>query len=244
MSGIDWPEASKILLASIASALFTGIIAFSAQKLFIERRLLTSLEIFKTELQKAREHEARQFAFVERQLEEFYAPMIGCLRRIRAKSNVRLEIGKASDTAWQKICGEHPKPFFDHEKYFGPFQKSIEYDNKQLREEIIPLYEQMLSVFTQKYWLANLSTRQWYPELTAFVELWLRWLDRSIPAEVIQEMDYTEERLTPFYEDLENQLNELHKKLSDNWTLDSVPSQFAELRSAGDRCLSRRHSTL
>jgi hypothetical protein len=215
MNAIDWPEVSKILLASIASALFTGILAIAVQKLFFERRLLKSLELFKAELQKVRDQEARQFILAQRQLEEFYSPMIGCLRRIRARSSLRLDLSKISDTAWQEICKEHPYPFLDHDNYFEPFKKMIEYDNKQLRDEIIPLYEQMLSIFTQKYWLAFPSTRQWYSQLNTFVDLWNRWLDRSIPTEVIQKMDHTEENLKPFYEDLEKQLKELHMKLTD-----------------------------
>jgi hypothetical protein len=211
---VDWPEVSKILLTSIASALFTGILAFTAQKLFIERKLLKSLELFKAELQKVRDQEARQLSYVERQLEEFYSPMVGCLRKIKAKSNLRYEISQISDIAWREICEARPQPFLDHEKYFEPFHKTIEYDNKQLQDEIIPLYDQMLTIFTQKYWLAYPSTRQWYPQLTTFVELWNRWLNHSIPVEVIKKMDHSEVNLQPFYDDLEKQLNELHKKLA------------------------------
>jgi len=152
--------------------------------------------------------------FVERQLREFYSPMIGCLKKIRAKSELRFEISKASDPAWRKICDEHPNPFIDHEKYFEPFKKSIMYNNKQLREELIPLYDKMVSIFTKNFWLANSSTRKWYSELSRFVDLWHRWLEESIPVEVIQEMDHTGERLEPFYQDLENQLEELQKELS------------------------------
>lgn len=156
----------------------------------------------------------KRLEFVERQLREFYSPMIGCLKKIKAKSELRYEISKASDPAWQKICDEHPKPFTDHEKYFEPFRKSILHDNKQLREELIPLYDEMVSIFTENLWLVNSVTKKWYPELSRFVDLWHRWLDESIPAEVIQEMDHTEERLEPFYQDLENQLEELQKELS------------------------------
>lgn len=214
MGGIDWPEASKILLTGLVSAFFTGILAFATQKLLIERPLLRSLEQFKAQLQETREQKNRQLAFVERQLEEFYSPMIGCLRKIRAKSQLRYEIDKVSETAWHNICERHPKPFLDHEKYFEPFQKTIEYNNKQLSEEIIPLYDQMVLIFTEKYSLANSSTRKWYSELSNFVELWHRWLDKSIPAEVIEDMSHSEERLKPFYDDLESQIENLQKKLS------------------------------
>lgn len=150
---------------------------------------------------------------IERQLREFYSPMIGCLKKIRAKSELRFEIEKASNLAWQKICKEHPKPFLDHEKHFEPFRKSILYDNRQLRKELIPLYDKMVSIFTDKLYLAESSTKKWYSELCRFVELWHRWLAESISAEVIQKLDHTEERLKPFYQDLENQLEKLRNKL-------------------------------
>jgi len=58
MGGIDWLEASKILLTGLASAVFTGILAFSVQSL-IKRWLSRSLEEFKLDLQlKAFEHQS------------------------------------------------------------------------------------------------------------------------------------------------------------------------------------------
>ncbi|MBI5205586.1 MAG: hypothetical protein HZA11_11780 [Nitrospirae bacterium] len=156
----------------------------------------------------------KRLEFIERQLREFYSPMLGCLKRIKAKSELRFEISKASDPAWQKICGEHPKPFLEHKKYFEPFEKQIMYDNKQLREELIPLYDKMLAIFTENYYLAESETKNWYSELTRFVEIWHRWLDESIPAEVIKELEHKEERLTPFYQGLESQIVKLQKELS------------------------------
>lgn len=156
----------------------------------------------------------KRLEFVERQLREFYSPMIGCLKKIKAKSELRYEISKASDPAWRKICDEHPKQFWDHEKYFEPFKKSIMYNNKQLREELIPLYDKMVSIFTENDCLAESETKSWYQELTRFVELWHRWLNGSIPVEVIKELDHSEERLKPFYEDLETQILKLQKELS------------------------------
>ena len=152
--------------------------------------------------------------FIEKQLNGFYSPMIGCYKKIKAKSDLRFEISKASDIAWHKICDEHPRPFLDHEKYFEPFNKSIIYDNKQLREELIPLYIQMVSIFSENLWLTNPSTRNWYTELSRFVDLWLRWLDNSIPEEVILELNHTEEKLLPFYQELDAQLCLLQTELS------------------------------
>ena len=72
----------------------------------------------------------------------------------------------------------------------------------------------MVSVFTENSWLANSSTKKWYSELSRFVDLWHRWLEDSIPAKVLQEISHTEERLRPFYQDLENQQERLQKELS------------------------------
>ncbi len=64
----------------------------------------------------------------------------------------------------------------------------------------------MVSIFTENLWLANPTTLIWYSELSRFVDLWHRWLDESIPVEVIEEMNHTEERLYPFYKELEDQI--------------------------------------
>jgi len=202
MNNIDVPVASQILLTGLVSAFFTGILVFAFQK------------VFERWIQRAIQTEARQIRFIERQLEEFYSPMMGCLRKIQAKSLLRLEIDKVSDVAWKEICERHPKPFLDHEKYFEPFMKAIRYNNKELREEIIPLYDEMLSIFTEKYWLANPSTRKWFSELSAFVGLWHRWLDESIPADVVREIGHNEDQLKPFYEDLKSYIDVLQKRLS------------------------------
>ena len=155
----------------------------------------------------------KEIEYVERQIREFYSPMLGCLSQIEAKSAVRYEISKVSDVAWRRIVGRHPKPFEDHEKYFKPFKKSIDYDNDQLRNELIPLYDKMIKIFSENLELAFPETRKWYPELSRFVDLWHRWLDGTIPSEVLQEMDHTEERLKSLYENLDASLENLKKEL-------------------------------
>jgi len=156
----------------------------------------------------------QRLKFIERQLREFYSPMVGSVKKIKVISESIFEISKASDPAWREICEKQPTPFIDHDKYFEPFRRSIMYNNKQFREEVIPLYDKMVSIFTEKLELANSSTKKWYPELWRFVDLWHRWLKKSIPKEVLSKMDHTEERLKPLYQDLENQLEELKEELS------------------------------
>jgi hypothetical protein len=152
--------------------------------------------------------------FLEKQLREFYSPMLGCLKKIKAKSIFRDEISKTSGAAWREIVESHSKPFEDHERFFEPFKRIINYDNKQLREQLIPLYDQMLEIFSANLWLANPSTKEWYYEFTKFVEIWHRYLADSLPPEVNEKIGHNEEKLNGFYKDIEDQTNTLRKELS------------------------------
>lgn len=149
--------------------------------------------------------------FIERQLREFYSPLIGYRKRINAISELRVNIFKASDTKWKEFCRINPNPT---EEDFKPYKNSIIYDSKQFREEVMPLYNKMVSVFTENYYMSESETKKWYDELLRFVEIWHCWLDEAIPKEVIVELNHTEERLKPFYADLDNEIDRLRKKLS------------------------------
>lgn len=156
----------------------------------------------------------KKLDFIERQLREFYSPILGCQKEIRAKSELRLEISEAAKKAWKEVCESAPKPFLNHDKEFEPYEKMIEYDNEQLKNELLPLYRKMLLTFRENYGLADPETDKWYSELCNFVELWERWISDNIPAEVIKKLDYSEKRLNPFYRELENRIDILRSKLS------------------------------
>ncbi len=79
----------------------------------------------------------------------------------------------------------------------------------------MPYYRKMLSTFTENYWLAEPETCKFYSELSEFVELWERFLAESIPGEVIKKLKHSEEKLQPFYSELEKQLYQLRKELSE-----------------------------
>ena len=156
----------------------------------------------------------KKLDFIERQLREFYSPMLGFRKEILAKSELRVKISKAANEAWRQTCERSPKPFDNHEEEFEPYKRIIEYDNAQLRDELLPLYKRMLSTFSANYWLAEPETRKWFTELCEFVELWERWLSTAIPADVIEKLDHREEKLYPFYEELEKRMDILRKTLS------------------------------
>lgn len=156
----------------------------------------------------------RRLDYVAKQLNEFYSPLLGYQKAIRAKGDLRNRISQAADEAWKEICANAPRPFEGHKERFEPFKKTIEYDNTQLRKELLPLYHQMLDIFRNNYWLAEPETRSWFTELSDFVELWDRWLADSIPPEVIEKLHHTEDRLQPFYGELETRLELLRGELA------------------------------
>ena len=160
----------------------------------------------------------RRNAFIEKQLSEFYSPIAGCRKRIRAKSELREKISGAAKGSWQDLCARYSDAQqirHNHEDLFAPYKSIIEYDNQQLRDELIPLYRKMLDVFTEKYWLADEDTRVYYQDFLEFVEIWERFLAEALPGEVIKKLDHTEENLRPFYEHVEQKLSTLQIEVKD-----------------------------
>lgn len=102
----------------------------------------------------------------------------------------------------------------NHEELYAPYGKIIEYDNNQLREELIPLYRKMLDLFTEKYWLADEDTRAYYQEFLEFVEIWERYLAEALPGDVIRKLGHTEENVLPFYEHIERKLSVLQDEIN------------------------------
>jgi hypothetical protein len=156
----------------------------------------------------------KRLEFARQQVTDFYSPMIGCIKRIRASSELRVELSGAANTAWQKTCEEQPKPFLEHEKPFEPFKRQIEDENKRFPRFLLPLYDQVLDTFTKNYWLADKSTKEFYQPFSRYVELWHRYYDQSIPPRVLDEVKIEEEPLVPFYKDLETHLERLRQEIA------------------------------
>ena len=62
-------------------------------------------------------------------------------------------------------------------------------------------------------WLAEPETVEYFKELLEFIDIWDRWLARSMPVEVWKKLDHPEEKLKPFYNNLEETHKRLRKKL-------------------------------
>lgn len=170
----------------------------------------------------------RRLDFVRDQVTLLYSPLVGCIKRIRASSELRVELSGACDTAWRRICDENAKPFLDHEKHFEPFKRQIEDENARFPKYLLPLYDQMVDTFTKHYWLAEPSTRVHYKPFCRFVELWHRNLDDAIPPRVLEELHIEEAPLVPFYDDIESHQNRLRDELSINDERRTTPSTRAQ----------------
>ena len=161
---------------------------------------------------------ARQQQFIREQLSEFYGPMLALRAQVLAKSEIRLRIDGAADTAWRKnVGGAHKGGIAEVEKLtqerFPLFAKIIDENNRQLAEEIIPAYRNMFELFVSKMHLIESSTRQHLTALTEFVEVWNRWLGGSIPAEVAQQLEHSEKKVYPLYENISENFERLQKQL-------------------------------
>ena len=156
-------------------------------------------------------------AFIQKQMSGFYSPIAGYRKRIRAKSEVRGKVSIVANEAWKELCvpySEAKQPMHNHEELYAPFGKIIQYDNKQLREELMPLYRRILDLFTENYWLADEDTRAYYQDFLEFVEIWERFLAEALPSEVLLKLEHSEEDVLPFYEHVERRLSALQEEIN------------------------------
>ena len=162
----------------------------------------------------------RRQRFIRDQLTEFYAPLLGMRDRLRASGEIRLKVRNAAGAEWPRLVEEARERGMEHlremeEKRWPAFEKIIEDDNRKLEAEYIPLYRQMLDLFTSKMHLAEPSTRQHLGALVEFVELWERCLRGALPGEVVARIGPDEENLSAFYADLEANFTRLQEGLKE-----------------------------
>ncbi len=156
----------------------------------------------------------RKNAFIKERLRDFYAPLLGMRSEIRAKSELRLKITSVTHADWQGrfegITDPEAKKAIDIQES-PKFEKVFDYNDKQLREVIVPLYRNMLEWFSSHMWLAEPSTLGHYPALVEFVELWNR--ADTLPGSVVTKLEHSEKKLYQFYDDLKINFESLSKEL-------------------------------
>ena len=95
------------------------------------------------------------------------------------RSELRLKVQNKADSEWRRLCDESRAIGVEAlqwltEKREEEFTRIIEYDNRQLREELIPAYRKMVNLFRDNMWLAESETKEYFGQLIEFVELWER----------------------------------------------------------------------
>jgi hypothetical protein len=197
------PDSPFDFYRSILSGAITALAAFLG---VVVGALLTS----------RRERTQRRLAFTETRLKEFYSPMLGMRKEIRMLSELRLLIDNATiapsdDSLEEGSRGSSGLGFRQKTVY----EKQIDYNNKQLREKLLPTYQRMTELFRDKYWLADVDTREFYPELVEYVEIWNRSQANAIVGRVLERLQHAEAKLNPFYEHIQVRHDELRKKIED-----------------------------
>ena len=170
-----------------------------------------------------RERGQRRHEFISRQLRELYSPLLGLRNEIRMRSEFRVKVHDAANSAWQEEC-ERVRPMgfealdrFSKER-FPEFGRILDYDSQRLSEDLVPLYRQMLKILRDNLWLAEPETRNHFRQLLEFVDVWDRSLAGALPHEVLAKLGHREMQLSPFY----SHIQEVHDRL--RWQLTSGTS--------------------
>lgn len=148
--------------------------------------------------------------FNQRRLDEFYGPMLGLIKQVRANAETSVKASDASNQAWRKICGRNPQPFEDHDKSFEPFLKSLDYENERFRKTDLPAFDKMLEIFKSKIHLAYPSTKMLFDQFSQYVDHW----HRPFPPEAAIELGISGEPLAKLSADVEAHADNLRRKLS------------------------------
>lgn len=138
----------------------------------------------------------RRFSFLDRQLTEFYALLAGLRKQIRATSEPRLKILNATGFSAERA------------------EATIDYHNKQFHEELMPKYREMLTLFTNRYHLADADTRAFYSQFLEYVGIFNMWLAKSLEPDVPSKLGHAEENVNPFYVHLEAKMQALQDEIA------------------------------
>lgn len=157
------------------------------------------------------QRQERRYGHLKEQLQKFYAPLLSMRMEIKAKSELRKTLREKARARWQVNPGVSVEVENARQ---AQYEKFFDYDEDQLRNELIPLYQQMLEHVKANMWLAEPSTLEHFDALVEFVEIWNRFLAKAMPYEMLELIDHKESALFPFYDDLQSQADKLREQLA------------------------------
>ena len=157
----------------------------------------------------------RRAEFRRQQLTEFYSPIAGYAKRVRALLAMSKRVWEAKEKGWRDVLEPYHGRYTDKlDEHSERFAKIVEYENAQVDDELLPAYRAILEVFTSKYSFALPSTREYYEGYYAFVNHWERVKREALPTEVRQHLPHEAELLHAFFEHVENTLQKLQNGLT------------------------------
>jgi hypothetical protein len=163
-----------------------------------------------------RDRAQRQYEFITKKLSDFYSPLLSIRMEILDLSENRLMISRVISKSWEELCTgiEKPEEYYKVEDDRGQdFKQSINYNNKQVIEIIILKYKLMVDIFRKNIWLAEKDTQVYFKTLIEFVDIWGRSIGDAIPREALQELEHSEEKLRPLYDNLQQTFDKLRSRL-------------------------------
>jgi hypothetical protein len=167
-----------------------------------------------------REREKRRTDHIERQLSEFYGPLITLRKQLAARREHRGNIESAINKVWERLAPEMRKVGVDDQKISQLLTDQLnaltEDDKKYLGEIFLPDFREMLRLFRDKMWLAEPSTVSHFGTIVEYVDAWELSLQGVIAGAVAIELQRpTDEKLRQFYAELEATHDRLRRELTD-----------------------------
>lgn len=162
-----------------------------------------------------RERQQRQLAFLERQLREFYSPMVGLRAEIHTRSQLRVRIQNTAEAVSSELLRTGSNQTRGRaQPLLQQFQRVIEDDDTTFKTQLMPAYQKMALVFRENLWLADADTQAYYPDFMEYLDVMERHLRDAIPGEVVVALGHTEANLHPFYAHLEARHRQLRAVVS------------------------------
>ena len=137
------------------------------------------------------------------QLDKFYSPVLGKLDEIRAKSLARQHFGEAFSAAPKTERLKH-------------LEERIAFDNRVLREELLPRYQEVADLFREQSGLVEPSTRAFYQQLISFIDLWKREGSPSSTVEALLDSGAASDPAELLQQNVKKRVEEITSILSDD----------------------------
>ncbi|MBN1514996.1 hypothetical protein JXA32_00350 [Candidatus Sumerlaeota bacterium] len=162
-----------------------------------------------------RKHDSK-LRFMERQLNDLYAPMLGLCKQIRSLSESRFIFDQSGEKWWNEFAVPtiHSRTPDARQKDTEAIEKAIDYDNKQLKETLLPKYRKMAQIFSEYYALAEAEMKKHYNNFIFYVDVWDRALSEDYPQQYLYKIKHKEEILFPLYDHLEEHVARITIALS------------------------------